>query len=58
MSCPEALLRLFEGDPFAAFELFHALPDCGHGFGTLQSVKQRLVAVGILDDHFSPTVDR
>jgi hypothetical protein len=58
MSFPEALLRLFEGDSFAAFELFHPLPDCGHGFGTLQSVKKHLIAVGILDDHFSPTVNR
>jgi hypothetical protein len=35
MSFPKAPLRLFHGDPFAAFELFHSLPDCGHGFGTL-----------------------
>jgi hypothetical protein len=58
MSFPEASLRLFEGDSFAALELFHSLTDRGYGLGTLQSVEQRLIAVGILDDKFSPAVNR
>jgi len=58
MSFPEELLRLFDGDSFAVSELFNPLPDCGHAFGALQSVKQRLITAGILDYHFSPTVDR
>lgn len=36
MFLPEPALRLFEGDSFAAFELFHALTDRGYGLGTLQ----------------------
>jgi hypothetical protein len=49
--------RLCEGYSFAAFELSHALTDCGYGFGTLQPVEQRLVAAGILNNKFSPAID-
>ena len=35
----EPSLSLFEGDAFAAFELFHSLTDRGYGLGTLQTVE-------------------
>jgi alkylhydroperoxidase/carboxymuconolactone decarboxylase family protein YurZ len=52
------MLRLFEEDFLNAFELFHPLTDQSYGPSTLQSVKQRLIAVGILDYGFSPAIDR
>jgi hypothetical protein len=58
MSSPQPPLRLFKGNSFAAIELFYALTDRGHGLGTLQSVEQGLIAFGILDNEFSPAIDR
>jgi hypothetical protein len=58
MSFPEPPLCLFKGDSFAALELFHALADRRYSLGALQSVEQGLIAVGILDDEFSPAIDR
>jgi hypothetical protein len=58
MSSPEPPLRLFKGDSFAAIELFHTLTDRRYSLGALQSVEQGLIAVGILDDEFSPAIDR
>jgi hypothetical protein len=58
MFSPEPPLRLFKRGSFAAFELFHALTDRRYSLGALQSVEQGLIAVGILDDEFSPAIDR
>jgi hypothetical protein len=58
MTFPETVLRLFERDSFTAFELFHSLTDRRYGLGPLQSIEQLLIALGILDDDFSPAIDR
>src|SRR5579875_319502 len=58
MTFPKPPLSLLERDSLAALELFDALADRRHGLSTFQSVEQRLIAGGILDDDFSPTINR
>ena len=50
--------RLFEGDSFAALDLFHPLTDRSYGLSTVQLVKQCLIALGILNDDFTAALDR
>jgi hypothetical protein len=52
------MLRLFEGDPFAALDLFHPSTDRSYGLSTVQLVKQCLIALGILNDDFTAALDR
>ena len=54
----QLLFSLFERDSFALFELFHALANGSDAFRSLQAVKQRRIACGVLNDEFGAAVDR
>jgi hypothetical protein len=57
MPFPKPVLRLFKGYALAALELAQASAYCGYGLCPVQTVQQRLIAAGILNNEFCAAID-